>query len=90
MKIKLMLLTGAMCLLSACGGSSDDDHPAPPAPPAPPAQPAPPPPPPAPTTDSFFSQVSQLLGGEPDAEPQSVESSVATTPEDSEPVAVGS
>ncbi|MFP5392190.1 MAG: hypothetical protein ACLGI6_11705 [Gammaproteobacteria bacterium] len=83
MKIATLMLAASVCLLSACGGSSDDH----------PDQPMTPPTPPAPTqpaADAFYSLVSAVTSAPEDAEPQAVEQFSATAPEDSEPVPFGS
>jgi hypothetical protein len=85
MKITSILLAASVCLLSACGSS---DVPQPPA--QQPGMPQPPAPPAPSPLDAFYSAVSALLGGAEDAEPQAVEQHNPTTPDDTEPVAVGS
>ena len=81
---KLALATALLLALSACGGSSHHDD-------TPPVvtQP-PPPPPPVSIVDAFYTAVLALIGdgAETTTEPAAIESVAATTPEDTEPVAV--
>jgi hypothetical protein len=62
-------------LLSACGGSSNDNGP------------TVPPPAPSPIVDAFYTRINSLIGGAPeDTEPQDVSTVTITEPETTDPV----
>lgn len=78
----LILGIGALLVLSACGGSGHHDEG--------PSIPTTPVTPPVSMVDKFITAVLAIIGdgSETTTEPQSTDSLVATTPEDTEPVAV--
>ncbi|MRX09182.1 hypothetical protein GJ697_15170 [Pseudoduganella sp. FT25W] len=81
--LSLTLGLSALLVLSACGGSSSHDE-GPSTPTMPPVTP------PVSMVDKFYSAVLAIIGdgGETTTEPQAIDSIAATTPEDTEPVAL--